>query len=636
MTKTDYVALHQKQLDEFKLTGSRRNDALNKHAFVSFGYAMANDSDLNMSKVEDDYRDAAIALGLDKSGIKATINSALRSATPFTVNGSSNGHSNAAKPVSKESLKLAPVYTALEDYAIAHGVPVEAFTKAGWTIGWHNKRRGLFVPHEDGITRIRFLDDNGAKWMPIKPQDMQGKVTPCWYGFKPAIQMAKDSTHKTIVLTNGQPSVIAAHYYNVPALATTDGEGKKLEKGPLLKRLLDAIKEHELKIIIAMDGDDAGRKATEQRKDALLANGIQPRVVLFGGDDGFDLADYCKQHKSQSMDKLVKLSAYSVRVNEPVLSRQQLAKQAEGQLVAPAIHVPPGQIVVTPFKSLHQYGGLAYLLQPGKMTMVLAPSGGGKTSWMETWQDILNQRGIDTLFFSPEWSPLELQHRTIQRYSKVGVTTQDIELHLLYEQEKQYGIPSEQRIGKELKNSSPKYNDWFNTNRWSAKWPGTAYAFQGQKATGEILEAMSKKLYELRRSDRRVGVAFFDYVQIMKPDYTEDDVSRYESICGDVKQWCADNWIHPVVGSQPTKTVGNASRKGDKILDEYDSHWVRPDSFNFIATLNIKEVEKFEAGLGTGEMIKEPFGTINICKNSKGREGQVKINTNFKHLAWSG
>ena len=64
MTKTDYAVLHQKQLDEFKSAGTNRNDALNKHAFVSFGYAMATDSELNMGKVEDDYRDAAIALVL--------------------------------------------------------------------------------------------------------------------------------------------------------------------------------------------------------------------------------------------------------------------------------------------------------------------------------------------------------------------------------------------------------------------------------------------------------------------------------------------------------------------------------------------------------------------------------------------
>ena len=145
------------------------------------------------------------------------------------------------------------------------------------------------------------------------------KVQPCWYGFNRAVDMAAKSKSKTIVLCNGQPSVITAQHYDIAALAQTDGENKKITK-PLLKRLLDVTKEHKLKVMLAYDGDDTGRAATKLIQKQLQDNKVTVSIVQFGGDSGYDLADYCTQHKTGVMGKLLRLASYSARSTQPVLS----------------------------------------------------------------------------------------------------------------------------------------------------------------------------------------------------------------------------------------------------------------------------------------------------------------------------
>ena len=293
MADTPFVQTwHAENLMAFSYAANgNRNDLLNEKAFDSFRLALNDESKLSVAQVQSDYSAAAVALGLDKNEIQKSIQSALAGAKAKPRNLSINRP--LTPKISKSDLMLAPTYTALEDYALAHGVPVSAFQEAKWTEGIHNGRPCLFVPHEDGIVRVRFLDGEQPKWLPIKPDGMTDKIVPCWYGFKRAIDMAKEADHKTLALCNGQPSVITAQYYGIAALAQTDGEGKKIEQ-PLLKRLLAAVKEHELKIIVAMDGDDTGRNATKDRQAQLQANGIPVSIVYFGGDDGYDLADYCK------------------------------------------------------------------------------------------------------------------------------------------------------------------------------------------------------------------------------------------------------------------------------------------------------------------------------------------------------
>lgn len=523
---------------------------------------------------------------------------------------------------------LAPTYTALEDYALAHGVPVSAFQEAKWTEGIHNGRPCLFVPHEDGIVRVRFLDGEQPKWLPIKPDGMTDKIVPCWYGFKRAIDMAKEADHKTLALCNGQPSVITAQYYGIAALAQTDGEGKKIEQ-PLLKRLLAAVKEHELKIIVAMDGDDTGRNATKDRQAQLQANGIQVSIVYFGGDDGYDLADYCKQHKTDIITKLIKLSKYNERELTPVVTGKELAFDFETMIRFPTKSLPTGEMVITPMKGLHEWGGLATMLLPGMMTEVMGPSGGGKTSFMETWLDVLRQRGFESLWYSPEWIPKTMHYRTLQRYG--GAYADDIWASVLWHKEQANGIPESKREGRPLKYNSKAGQLALKTNSVIRKWPGDIHCFQSVAVTETVLEDMSKRLHRLRRDDKRIGVAFFDYAQLLHTVTEEAGRNSYEIIISKIKQWSKENCIHSIVGSQVTKEKARQCIDQGRLMGKYDSHWVAPNEFNLILSLNIQYD-------GVDPITQEPVKTnraiVNVCKNSTGQEGTVQMVTDFPHLRW--
>ena len=365
---------HDNNLADFKASANgSRNDNLNKQAIKSFGLALGN-QELSIAKVEDDYKSAAKALQMVDGEVVDTLRSALDGATPQAISqNGSNTHDTPQKRL-ETNMALAPTYTALEDYALAHGVPVSELDRHGWEegvypYGTHKGVACFIVPHEDGIKRARIKNPDeadGKKWLPIKPDDMKEKITPCWYKFKDAVSIAAASKHKTIILCNGQPSAITAQHYKLPALAQTDGENKKITT-PLLKRLLAVTTKHKLTVLLAYDGDDTGRAATKLIQKQLQDNKVVVRVVQFGGDDGYDLTDYCKQHKDDVFAKLLKLALYSDRILQPVLSRSQLADQTHGMITAPKEHIQAGEILIAPFKSFHKLGGFAYLYEPGNL-----------------------------------------------------------------------------------------------------------------------------------------------------------------------------------------------------------------------------------------------------------------------------
>jgi energy-coupling factor transporter ATP-binding protein EcfA2 len=619
MNKDKIIEYHNENVSVFAGSANgNRNAQLNKQAMASFQLSELHPSELSQSRVEADYTAKAKALGLSESEIKATLASALRGAKdkPRQDTGhTSTNHSNKAV-----DLTLAPVYSKLAEYAKAHGVTAQVFKDAGWKQATHDGRVCLQVPCEDDINRLRFLDGQQPKWKPER-----SGVKPVWYGFERAVDMAK-SGDKTLVLCNGQPSVVVAQHFGIAAIAQTDGEGKYIEK-VLLLRLKAAIVSNSLKVIIAMDGDDTGREWSAKRSKQLTANGIKHRIVNFGGDDHYDLADYCRDTQTDILKKLSRLASYSDKQVQPVVSRRELASVVLGTVLEPEKYVSAGELLVVPFKSFHQYGGFAYMLEPGKMTEILAPSGSGKTSFMETWNDAWNMKGIDTMFFSPEWKPISIQHRAIQRYS--GISTIVIKQHIQWHTEAERGIPEAQRMGSPIVEGSDLYKRYLAENKKISRWPGIAYCFQGQKLTEGILTAMTNQLYLLRRRGRRVGVAFFDYAQLLHTVVEENGRNSYEIICGMIKRWCIEHDIHAIVGSQPTKAVGDNSKQTGKLLGKYDSMWIRPDEFNLIITLNIKHNK-------VGDEYKPtPYAIAHIAKNNEGQEGvSAKLTTNFRHLCW--
>lgn len=184
-------------------------------------------------------------------------------------------------------------YTGLVDYADAHGVPAEAYIKAGWAEVEHHcntlekDRPALSIPTVNG-TRYRYLDGEKPTYnSPFGYKD-------CWYGLQRAIVMARDKS-QAIVLCNGSPSVVAAQYWGVPAAALAQGN----EKIPV-ELLNELTRSWQGDIIIAMDCDKQGRKATENYVGQLP----KAQIVDLGLTAGGDLADFCHLYGEDSYEKL--------------------------------------------------------------------------------------------------------------------------------------------------------------------------------------------------------------------------------------------------------------------------------------------------------------------------------------------
>lgn len=216
---------------------------------------------------------AALAVLAQKAGV--TLNG----------NGSGQAGENSKRP-----------YTGLADYAQAHGVAVEVFKAAGWAETTHHQRPALVIKTNTG-PRYRFTDGKN-------PVYIHGKgYRRCWYRLEQAVELATDGA--PLIICNGEASAIVGQFYKLPALTLTSGSEKPTIPSGLLKELQDAYSGF---IVVALDCDDAGRTKGPQLAHFLTEAGYQAGAIdLALGNEGQDLADFCKLHQDQAAAQLVKL-----------------------------------------------------------------------------------------------------------------------------------------------------------------------------------------------------------------------------------------------------------------------------------------------------------------------------------------
>jgi putative DNA primase/helicase len=189
-------------------------------------------------------------------------------------------------------------YDGLADYAAAHYADADVFIAAGWretvTPDPHgNRRPALSVPTKTGV-RYRFID--GDKPTFKSPAGYRS----CWYGLERAAALAAE-TESPLILTNGEPSVIVAQSYGVPAAAITGGAERALP-AELISEMQTA---WPGPVVVALDCDDKGRKAAAALVAQLQQNGVNASAVDMRGSVGFDLADWCGLHKETALRDLL-------------------------------------------------------------------------------------------------------------------------------------------------------------------------------------------------------------------------------------------------------------------------------------------------------------------------------------------
>ena len=184
-------------------------------------------------------------------------------------------------------------YKDLADYAAEHGVPASAYETAGWKQVEYQNRPALKFETSGG-TRWRFIDGQEP---PFKHWGRNGQpYASCWYGMK-NVKALLLSSGLPPVLCNGEPSVVAAQHWGLPALCVTSS-GEKEIPAALLDQF--AAIHPQGRVIVAMDCDDKGRAAAAKVTRQLSALGYEVDTVDLGLSAHQDLADFCKLHTEKA------------------------------------------------------------------------------------------------------------------------------------------------------------------------------------------------------------------------------------------------------------------------------------------------------------------------------------------------
>ena len=184
-------------------------------------------------------------------------------------------------------------YKDMKHYLAEHGINEEIAKKAKWKQVIRFDRPAIQFVTKGG-TRWRFLDSKTPKFI------SENGYTLCVYGLENAMSI---SQNKELVLCNGEPSVLAGQSFDIPAIAISSGE-----KGFVPTEVLsDLEKVKDFQITILFDSDRTGTMAAYRLNKLLLYHGYKSRAKDFKKQDGYDLADFCKDYKAGAKQAYSKL-----------------------------------------------------------------------------------------------------------------------------------------------------------------------------------------------------------------------------------------------------------------------------------------------------------------------------------------
>lgn len=503
-------------------------------------------------------------------------------------------------------------YRDLADYAREQGVTADVFEAAGWKKDTYQNRPCLTFPTRGGV-RYRFIDGQKPKYIST------AGYRECWYGLDKALLMGKGM----LVLCNGEASTIVAQHFGVPAFCKTAGE----------RRINDSLKDEFVmrgfdgQLWIALDCDDTGRKNAKE-----IQQQFQNAIVLdLGLSDKGDLANFCKLHTQDTLAALHRL----VPVERPQKPDMVYAHSVAIHAISEIDRADTGYPLIVPFESMHQYGGYAEILLPGKLCMVMAATGAGKTSWLESWTDFWLRRGIGGVWRGDEFSPLEYHYRRIQRYG--GISMRKIASHKLALQEEANHIHPQLCSGVRM--APEEIEHYQHISDGLSEWTGKLAYYEGRrenKALEPMLDIMTREIQNRRKSGEIVGFAVFDYIQLIRPQSQPADKNVPEHALGLIKEWTIDMDIVSLVGSQMTKSATQDTRRMRQV-ESSDAMMVRTDKANLVVAPRIIYMDDPDGKTDEqGNILQIPSGegAVKIVKNSTGGIGYAPVVPDFERLRW--
>jgi hypothetical protein len=493
-------------------------------------------------------------------------------------------------------------YDDLADYAQAHGVAASVFEAAGWQDTTHHNRKAIVFPTSGGH-RWRFIDGGSPPYI-----NAPGYKA-CWYGLRKAIEKAQRG-NLPLVLCNGEASTVVAQHHGIPACATTSGEKRLPDE--LLSELMAAWPGD---VLLAYDCDDTGRRVAGE----VAAQIKGAKVIDLALDNHGDLADFCRLWGADACRELMRrarrATAPSVMLTDRVDVYLDLLEGRE---------VLEGKPLTFPLHTFHRLGGFAHIVSPGKIVGIVAPSGHGKTSMLETISDRLNRAGEGGLYYGPEWSDDEMLARRIQRYG--GPSLDKLELHRLYMRDLVGNVPDDSITGQPLE------PDTMSRARRIAEdvrsWRGQIEYYHQQRHLETLLETMGRGIEKRRDGGESVTFAVFDYAQILEVADAKSNDNFVEYAVGLIKQFVIEHNIVGFVGSQVTKSATAEAASGN-VIGAHQANYLREDKFNLFISLTL--MTELDA---RGDLVLTNRAIANVAKNSTGQRGQVKLLARFNNLTW--
>ena len=528
-------------------------------------------------------------------------------------------------------------------YGRIHGVTEQWLTDQGWsnTTGHYEKDTGwvdtpgkgdpaIMIPSSDGNPRIRLLKQKAY----FRKTPGQGEI--CWYAYPGTRDDRKtgfpELPAEYIILCNGQISSEAGRFNELQAFCVTDGE--KALPAKLLAQIKDLLATSPATTcIIALDADDAGRKATEAIARQLTGHKIL--TVDFGGAPGYDLADFCLDNaRLPSAQFLARLLALAQSPPDIITEGSTVNTGIIRGLNAPTV-LPLGQIgsyLPIPWKSLHAFGGFCKVLHPGKIAVLMAPAGHGKTSLLETWVDAWLRAGFDMFWWGNEWTPDEYGIRRIQRYGGMSIEQYADDQIWRDEMKRSGRALFGEQLPADVRARSIKAINTING------WRGKIHYLPPAPNTETTQTQIKERLHSLRRQGRRVGGIVWDYLTLLKSADGDSAGNVAETVLGSISDFAIATQTVNIVGSQINKPQTRLI-ESDFRLTAADMHWAREDKVKLL--LGIEPVYEDSDEPDADGIIHKVFkrARLRILKNNIGRtwvkgRSHVWIDSNFEYLSW--
>lgn len=284
--------------------------------------------------------------------------------------------------------------------------------------------------------------------------------------------------------------------------------------------------------------------------------------------------------------------------------------------------LPDVEPLVMPFNRLHQFGGFGHILMPKKLVFILGVSGGGKTNLAEQMENTLRLEGLDSIWWGPEWSPMEMQMRAVQRAG--GASMERINLHTLWQIDKQNGAPDHANRGIPLGRATLEKTQ--EILRRMDTWQGKAhYIKENDLPPLALVEAIKKKVHDERAAGRKISTLWLDYFQLWTNAGGDTDAMAPERAMLHIKQLVNSLNLFGFVIVQPRKGDSEDTRDGE-VLHHASAQGLSDQKCNLMLTLT----PIFEADSEK----KKDEAKVGIVKNSMGRTGSINVPVNWPRLLW--